>query len=203
MGSYSRVKAHLLQISGKGIRACCTVTKSHRFEMQRMHDQVVYIMWKSKSMLSNILNIYCKNIFNNFLITESCRTHTHLFQKLPSPAPTPAPAPAPAPKSRNAPVLHSPWHNPQTHAGTTHNPQDPREFWRFCLRCQQGRFRDGDGWEGESGDEIERSVDGEWRGEKWEVRSESGEWSTTRTEIEKKKFFFFLRKRKKEINKIM
>ena len=53
-------------------------------------------------MLSNILNIYCKNIFNNFLIAESCRTRTHLFQKLPSPAP----APAPAPESRNAPVLH-------------------------------------------------------------------------------------------------
>ena len=54
-------------------------------------------------MLSNILNIYCKNIFNNFLIAESCRTRTHLFQKLPSPAP--------APESQNAPVLHRfrPW----------------------------------------------------------------------------------------------
>ena len=52
-------------------------------------------------MLRNILNIYCKNIFNNFLIAESCRTRTHFFQKLPSPAP------APAPESRNAPVLHS------------------------------------------------------------------------------------------------
>ena len=52
-------------------------------------------------MLSNILNIYCKNIFNNFLIAESCRTRTHLFPKLLSPAP------APAPESRNAPVLHS------------------------------------------------------------------------------------------------
>ncbi|XP_030939972.1 uncharacterized protein LOC115964879 [Quercus lobata] len=40
MGSYSRVKAHLLQISGKGIRACVKVSKSHRLEMQRMHDQV-------------------------------------------------------------------------------------------------------------------------------------------------------------------
>ena len=40
MGSYSRVKAHLLQIFGKGIRACGKVTKSHRLEMQRMHDQV-------------------------------------------------------------------------------------------------------------------------------------------------------------------
>ena len=49
-------------------------------------------------MLSNILNIYCKNIFNNFLIAESYRTRTHLFQKLLSPAP--------APESRNAPVLH-------------------------------------------------------------------------------------------------
>ena len=37
-----------------------------------------------------------KNIFNNFLIAESCRTRTHLFQKLPSPAP----------ESRNAPMLH-------------------------------------------------------------------------------------------------
>ena len=52
-------------------------------------------------MLSNILNIYCKNIFNNFLIAESCRTRTHLFQKLPSPAP--------APESWNAPVLHREW----------------------------------------------------------------------------------------------
>ena len=64
----------------------------------------VYIMWKIKSMLSNILNIYCKNIFNNFLITESCRTCTHLFQKLLSS--TLAPTPAPAPESRNAPMLH-------------------------------------------------------------------------------------------------
>ena len=40
MGSYSRVKAHLLQISGKGIKACLKVTKSHKLEMQRMHDQV-------------------------------------------------------------------------------------------------------------------------------------------------------------------
>ena len=46
-----------------------------------------------------------KNIFNNFLIAESRRTHTNLFQKLPSPAP--APATAPEPESRNAPVLHS------------------------------------------------------------------------------------------------
>ena len=51
-------------------------------------------------MLSNILNIYCKNIFNNFLIVKSCRTYTYLFQKLPSPASTPAP------ESRNALVLH-------------------------------------------------------------------------------------------------
>ncbi|XP_050261226.1 uncharacterized protein LOC126703578 [Quercus robur] len=40
MGSYSRVKAHLLQIFGKGIIACRNVSKSHRLEMQRMHDQV-------------------------------------------------------------------------------------------------------------------------------------------------------------------
>ena len=40
MRSYSRVKAHLLQISGKGIKACLKVTKSHSLEMQRMHDQV-------------------------------------------------------------------------------------------------------------------------------------------------------------------
>ena len=31
--SYSRVKAHLLQISGKGIRACKNVTLGHRLEM--------------------------------------------------------------------------------------------------------------------------------------------------------------------------
>ena len=40
VGSYSRVKAHLLKISNKGIRVCDTVTPSHRLEMQRMHDQV-------------------------------------------------------------------------------------------------------------------------------------------------------------------
>ena len=40
LGSYSRVKAHLLKISNKGIRACDIVTPSHRLEMQRMHDQV-------------------------------------------------------------------------------------------------------------------------------------------------------------------
>ena len=34
MGSYSRVKAHLLQISCKGIKACLKVTPSHRLEMQ-------------------------------------------------------------------------------------------------------------------------------------------------------------------------
>ena len=39
VGSYSRVKAHLLKISGKGIRACPKVTPSHRLEMQKMHDQ--------------------------------------------------------------------------------------------------------------------------------------------------------------------
>ena len=40
MGSYSRVKAHLLKINNKGIKACPIVTPSHRQEMQRMHDQV-------------------------------------------------------------------------------------------------------------------------------------------------------------------
>ncbi|XP_023888941.1 uncharacterized protein LOC112001006 [Quercus suber] len=39
MGFYSRIKAHLLGISGKGIRAC-SKAKSHRQEMLRMHDQV-------------------------------------------------------------------------------------------------------------------------------------------------------------------
>ena len=38
--SYYRVKALLLKISNKGIRACDIVTPSHRLEMQRMHDQV-------------------------------------------------------------------------------------------------------------------------------------------------------------------
>ena len=45
-----------------------------------------------------IVKIYKKNIFNNFLIVESRRTCTLLFQKLPSPAL--------APESWNAPVLH-------------------------------------------------------------------------------------------------
>ena len=39
MVSYSSVKAHLLKILGKGIKACLKA-KSHRPEMQRMHDQV-------------------------------------------------------------------------------------------------------------------------------------------------------------------
>ena len=34
LGSYSRVKAHLLKISNKGIRVCPNVTLSHRLEMQ-------------------------------------------------------------------------------------------------------------------------------------------------------------------------
>ena len=33
MGSYSRVKAYLLKIPGKGIKACPKVTSSHRLEM--------------------------------------------------------------------------------------------------------------------------------------------------------------------------
>ena len=33
LGSYSRVKAHFLKISKKAIRACNTVTLSHRLEM--------------------------------------------------------------------------------------------------------------------------------------------------------------------------
>ena len=40
LGSYFRVKAHLLQIVNKGIKACPNVTPWHRQEMQRMHDQV-------------------------------------------------------------------------------------------------------------------------------------------------------------------
>ena len=40
MGSYSKVKAHLLKSSGQGIRACIKVTSSHRLEMQRVYDQV-------------------------------------------------------------------------------------------------------------------------------------------------------------------
>ena len=40
LGSYSRIKAHLLKINNKGIEACPIVTPSHRQEMQRMHDQV-------------------------------------------------------------------------------------------------------------------------------------------------------------------
>ena len=40
LGSYFRVKAHLLKISNKGIRARPKVTPSHRLEVQRMHDQI-------------------------------------------------------------------------------------------------------------------------------------------------------------------
>ena len=48
MGSYSRIKAHLLKINNKGIffffdkgiKVCPIVTPNHRQEMQRMHDQV-------------------------------------------------------------------------------------------------------------------------------------------------------------------
>ena len=38
LGSYSRVKAHLLKIPNKCIRSCPKVTPSHRLEIQRMHD---------------------------------------------------------------------------------------------------------------------------------------------------------------------
>ena len=40
LGSYSKVKAHLLKIPNKGVKACPKVTPSHRLEMQRMHVQV-------------------------------------------------------------------------------------------------------------------------------------------------------------------
>ena len=40
LGSYSRVKTHLLKISNKGIKACPKVTPSHRLEVQRIHDQI-------------------------------------------------------------------------------------------------------------------------------------------------------------------
>ena len=38
LGSYSRVKDHLLKIHNKSIRSCPKVTPSHRLEIQRMHD---------------------------------------------------------------------------------------------------------------------------------------------------------------------
>ena len=38
--SYNRVKAHLLKIPNKCVKACPKVTPSHGLEMQRMHDQV-------------------------------------------------------------------------------------------------------------------------------------------------------------------
>ena len=57
-----------------------------------------------------------------------------------------------------------------------------------------------DGWEEESGNKIERSGSGEERNEKFFFRVESEAWR----EIERQKeFFFFVRKRKKEINKII
>ena len=40
VGFYSRVKAHLLKISGHDIRDCIKVTPGHRLEMQRVHDPV-------------------------------------------------------------------------------------------------------------------------------------------------------------------
>ena len=40
LGSYNRVKAHLLKIPNKCVKACPKVTPSHGLEMQRMHDQV-------------------------------------------------------------------------------------------------------------------------------------------------------------------
>ena len=40
LGSYNRVKAHLLKILNKCVKACPKVTPSHRLEIQRMHDQV-------------------------------------------------------------------------------------------------------------------------------------------------------------------
>ena len=38
LGSYSRVKAHLLKIPNKCIRSCPKMTPSHRLEIQRMYD---------------------------------------------------------------------------------------------------------------------------------------------------------------------
>ena len=40
LGSYSRVKAHLLKIPNKGIKPCPKVTPGHRLEMQQMYDKV-------------------------------------------------------------------------------------------------------------------------------------------------------------------
>ena len=40
VGFYSRVKAHLLKISGHGIKACKKVTPGHKLEMQGVYDQV-------------------------------------------------------------------------------------------------------------------------------------------------------------------
>lgn len=40
LGFYSRVKAHLLKILNKGMKACPNVTPSHRLEIQWMHDHV-------------------------------------------------------------------------------------------------------------------------------------------------------------------
>ena len=57
-------------------------------------------------------------------------------------------------------------------------------------------------WERESGDEIERSESGEWRGEKLERRSE-GEARHGTHEIERKKYiyiYFFFFEKEKERN---
>ena len=40
LGSYSRIKAHLLKINNKCIKAFPIMTPSHRQEIQWMHDQV-------------------------------------------------------------------------------------------------------------------------------------------------------------------
>ena len=76
-------------------------------------------------MLSNILKKYCKNIFNNFLIVESCRTHTHIFQKFPSPAP--------APKSRNTLVLHSIKVNKAGYSNNTRRPVTKRLVFSYKI----------------------------------------------------------------------
>ena len=40
MGSYSRVRTHLLKVSGDGIRVCSKVPVEHKLKMQKLHDEI-------------------------------------------------------------------------------------------------------------------------------------------------------------------
>lgn len=55
MGSYSRVRTHLLKVSGDGIRVCSKVPVEHKLKMQKLHDEIEKIkMEKGKKKIKNV-----------------------------------------------------------------------------------------------------------------------------------------------------